>query len=50
MDKIPEAMARKADARALEIFEQEARFGCTFAECLGQIYMVAVKAALEQVK
>ena len=46
-DQIPEALARKADERATEIFEREARFGRTFRECLGQIYMVAVKAALE---
>lgn len=47
MDQIPETLARKADERAMEIFEREVRFGRTFRECLGQVYMVAVKAALE---
>ena len=45
--QIPEALARKADRRALEIFEREARLSRTFAECLGQVYMVGVTAGLE---
>lgn len=46
--QIPEALARKADRRALEIFEREARLSRTFAECLGQVYMVGVKAGLDR--
>ncbi len=46
MDQLPEALAQKADRRAMEIFEAEVKFGRTFAECLGQVYIMGAKAAL----
>ncbi len=43
---VPEAFAKKADARAFEIFEREMRFDQPFRKCLGQIYMVGVQAGI----
>ncbi len=44
---VPETVAEKADVRALEIFEAEARFGKTFRECLGMIWMMGIQAGYE---
>lgn len=43
---VPEAFAKKADARAFEIFEREMNFDQPFRKCLGQIYMVGVQAGI----
>jgi hypothetical protein len=44
---IPETLAVKADRRALEIFEREARYERTFQQCLGQVYLIGLKVGLE---
>ncbi len=47
MTDIPTAIARQADNRALEIFENAALFGKTFKECLGEIYMIGIQAGAQ---
>lgn len=44
---IPIDVAKRADARALEIFQAQSRFDRTFAEMLGEIYMVGLMAGLK---
>lgn len=44
---VPLPLAKQADARALAIFKAQQHFDRTFAEMLGEIYMVGLMAGLE---
>jgi hypothetical protein len=45
--KIPRALADKADKRARQIFEQECRYGRSFSEAIGAVYMIGIQAGIE---
>jgi hypothetical protein len=45
--KIPRALAERSDKRAREIFEQECRYGRSFKEAIGAVYMFGIQAGIE---
>lgn len=45
--KIPRALANQADKRARAIFEQECRYGRSFNEAIGAVYMIGIQAGIE---